>query len=179
MALKIGSALAPTPVLMTPTFMGQAAQSVAPPSEVEVLEGQTQAKPVPGLQTLQNATETELLATELLAIEAELLKHDVAALLKKKDELRKKLVATLQDAPQDAPVAVTVPAGVVTFSACEKSYTLKNREKLIEEIGLEAFLSLCKVGVTDLKKVVSENTVLMIGDYAYTNTRSMKLVPSK
>jgi hypothetical protein len=65
--------------------------------------------------------------------------------------------------------------GQITFSPCEKVYTLNDKPGLIKEIGLEAFMGLVKIGVTDLKKVVSENTVNALGSYSRGNTRTMKI----
>lgn len=129
-------------------------------------------------KTVVSLSEVDAMVVELVDLERRLAEADVPNILKRKEELRKAILAEA-DAQPNETIKLTCEAGVVEFSAASKEFTLTDKSGLQQLLGTNAFQELAKFSVTDLKKVLSENEIATVGTTAPGKTRTMKIVLSK
>ena len=150
-------------------------------STEEVLSPQAIATVTAGLQPM---TEVEALATELLTIEAELLKVDLTPMLTRKEELKKALQSiALETCDPDQPFIIDVEAGRVEFSKQPMQTTITDKDGLLTavmtSVGPEAVTKLIKITLTDAKKYLSENELANYTTTELGKTRTCKAILPK
>lgn len=130
-------------------------------------------------KTHLSVVESELEAniSELLDLDRRIEEMEIASITKRRDELRKMIVAefgkdTVGQDP-DTPIIFKTTAGTVTLTAFSKEFKLQDKESLANKLGMDTFVALSKINITDLKKVLSENELAFYGSTSY-GSRSLK-----
>lgn len=144
---------------------------------VPVVEAVAQpiAEPKAWAQPVLGVSEFQAQVDELIDIERRLIDLQVADLLKRKGELKTSVLAAIEDQPPTETVTLKGHCGSVELSACSKEFILQNPSMLFESLGQEVALGIAKFGVTDLKKVLSENELMAFGEYKTTKSRTLKV----
>lgn len=123
-------------------------------------------------------TELESQIDEMLDLERRIQEMDVTALTKKREELRKLIIAAYADADPAKEVVMTSTLGEIRLSPCSNTFKLTNTEGLFDKLGREVFVKIAKLGITDLKKVLSENELATFGK-TEAGSRSIAVMPIK
>lgn len=134
-------------------------------------------------------TKMKVLGSELDANISELLHLDrviadlnIGEITKRRDELRKLVAAEFpKDSDQHLPgepVIFTTPEGTVTLTPFSSEFKITDMPGLYDKLGLDTFIALAKLSITDLKKVLSENELGTYGTTQY-GSRSLKVSLAK
>jgi hypothetical protein len=119
-----------------------------------------------------------LMAEELLKLQASLKQLDVANINKRIAELKSELVEQANLGDPKAPLTLLTAWGTVEVTAPSTMTIIDDNQKVIDHInekfGTDALMSILKIGITDLKKFVSEAE---LSDFTHTEagSRSVKV----
>lgn len=147
-------------------------QLIAQPEvEVAPIQGVGLAKP----QEVQSVEEA--LVIEMLDLEKKIRMVEADKMLKRKEEIRKQLLGTdaVKEADPTLPYSFDADEGKIVFSACSNKVEITDMPGLVKKIGLDTFLEIASVTVTDLKKVLSENEIAQFSEKKQ-GSRTLKAV---
>lgn len=147
-----------------PAAQQETAQSIAPVQEHK-----------PAFKSKEQ-TEEQKLVDELVFLDLKMRSLDVDAMIDRKEELRKQLLALVGDADPNEPVVIKGTDGnTVQFSAAKKDMEL-NKEALIQQLGgVEKYAEIAKVTVTDAKKYLSPAELEKVSTKKF-GSRSLKAI---
>ena len=113
--------------------------------------------------TLVAQTPAEALADELINITAKLREFEVDAMNKRVTAIKGELQSIAENFPANQPMTIKGTLGIVELTACSETTKVNDMEGLLEyadqKIGHEALMSVIKVTLTDLKKVLSQGEI--------------------
>jgi hypothetical protein len=157
MALKIATPLAPKPV-------------------VESIAEEKQEKILLPINEPVVASPIVAVAEELISLEAKLVELEVPEMLKRKDELKKRLVEHVGELGIDETLQWSHAGknGMVIVEKAPSKYQLVDKGALLNTLGPQAFQEMATFSITDLKKVLSTNQLTSMGAYSY-GSRSVKI----
>jgi hypothetical protein len=135
-------------------------QGFAPAAVSTVVQEKTSAPPVVIPQTESGmVTAQEVLAQEYLYLHKKVLQYHMKETLAKMEELRRKLLETIPEHwDTGTEVEIHCDSGVVQFSPCTETCAVTHKAELLTYLTEKGYdvLSLLKINVTDLKKILSE-----------------------
>jgi hypothetical protein len=126
---------------------------------VQVKPAEDQAKEV-GYSTEEANSEVLDMVDEYTYIQAEINKHDMAPLIKRQDELKKKLqsIAKADHFEGNKPVLLYGTHGnYLKFSEKNNKTEISDKNGLILAVGQDTFNMMANLTLTDAKKLLSEN----------------------
>jgi hypothetical protein len=121
------------------------------------LEGELKVKLAP--TKVKQKTAAEALAEELIVLHQQLVATDGFAMFKRYEELKKQLQSIANDsgAPKDKPFVFSTDIGSVIFKECRTETTITDKQFILKQLGMDTFLNVAKVNLTDAKKYLSDN----------------------
>jgi hypothetical protein len=112
------------------------------------------------VETAIEEDETEQMVTRYIELYKKLQEYDVTPITKEMDEIKKTLqsIATEQIEPS-SPAIFSSSAGEIEFGKCTDKKVFNSTPTLLEDLkakfGPDAILAVCKIGVTELGKLLS------------------------
>jgi hypothetical protein len=105
----------------------------------------------------------EAMADELIALSNKLKELEVDKINDRITEIKAELQSIAKNFPPEDAMTIKGQLGVVELTACSKSTKVEDMEGLLgyaeDKLGHEAMISLVKVTLTDLKKVLSADEI--------------------
>ena len=94
-------------------------------------------------------------------------------------EIEEALLAAIdaEHAPQQAGVRKT-PNYLLSFAAKGKQTTITDKKKLIEMIGLEAYLAIAEISITDMRKYLTAAQVAQVSQEEHKSKRRLTYSPA-
>jgi len=130
---------------------------------------------------LVQQTEVQMLADELIQLDNKLKSIDTSEIVKRMTAIKKELLATLEDVPDDEPYTFDGSLGEVEFSAKSVMTEIVDQHGLytkLQSMGDEVVAGIVKFGLGDLKKVLGENEIKAFSQEK-SGPRTCKIKPSK
>lgn len=127
-------------------------------------------------------SEEQLLAEELLDLDAKIKAAGVAAINKRIAEIKGQLQLIAQEnADPKAEFKIVAPSGTVILGKCAETTQVSDMEGLLayadKKVGHEAIMAVLSVTLGDLKKLLSENEIASFSTKGY-GSRVCKVVPN-
>jgi hypothetical protein len=97
----------------------------------------------------------------------------VAAIQKRMDVLKKELHEMASEAPLDDIVRLKGTKGIVMFSAAKVDTVVVDKDAMMSTLGEDVFRSVAKVGITDLRKYLTDAEMSGFCEKQY-GSRSLK-----
>ena len=126
-------------------------------------------------------SEVEAQVIELVNIERQMQLGGFADMVKRREELRKLLLASdsvLSAAPSEVVSFPSPDGGLVHFGGASNDFSLSDKVALKAYLGKEVFDDLAKFSVTDLRKTLSALELDKVGKFS-PGSRTMKVVVPK
>jgi hypothetical protein len=108
--------------------------------------------------------EAIVLAEELIDLDYRLKQAEAYQMLKRVEELKKRLQSIAQEsgAPAEQQYVFDTEEGQVVFSPCRMETTITNKASMITIMGQQTFNEVAKVTLTDARKYLSENELATV-----------------
>lgn len=114
----------------------------------------------------QALTETQSMVDELATLVRTFEAMDGPAMVAKIADLKKKLVQSVAETTDpNLPAVIHGGEYDVTFAAMTRVYELTDKKELMLKVGTDTFVNMAKIGVTELKKVLSLGEMEKYGQY--------------
>jgi hypothetical protein len=121
----------------------------------------------------QVASEESILVDELIGLSTFLIESDVAKKLKRVEELKKSLQSIAIDMPADKEAVFKSESGEVIFGPRSTKTTITDKDGLRKKLGEATYFELASVGLTEVKKYLSEIEMEIYSTKEY-GSRSLK-----
>lgn len=130
-------------------------------------------------QPVKAKSQTQAITEELIIIHQRLMASEAFEAIKRLEELKKMLHEVTKESGADPykPYVFKCDFGEVEFGPCTKSVEITDKPKMISLLGEDVFKAIAKVGVTDMKKYLSESEIETLSEKV-PGSRSMKAVRS-
>lgn len=135
-----------------------------------------QAKPVAKAKPTakpKQLTETQKLVNEYTQLAAKYDELEMATMIKRMDELKKRLQSIANEQNLNEAVTLTGTEGTVTFSPCREETVITDRDMMIKKLTPKVFVEIGKVNLGDIKKYLTEGEIQTFTEKQY-GARSLK-----